>query len=377
MDNKTSNVHAISLIFIYFFINFLFFYKYISRISDYYLLLALGLTCLIAFVVMLLSRNYFLYTVFNARNKYFFSVAIIAILLWFAMMQFNPAEIQVGRYPALNDWLQRLLGGQFPYESEVPHTGFPFWFFIALPFYLLGDLGLLQICSFIVFTVLIHLQYKSKNPQSFQTIVLLLMSPIYLYEIVVRSDLFSNMVVVLVYLKMCEKYLKGDAKSLIVFGMLGGLCMSSRGIVLVIFVLFFGSFFKAKPFKEVLIYLCSLGLGFFLSIIPFILWDYYSFMYDGPFSRQTAYIQTWQLILVLLTAIILSWRGTVTKNVYQNIAFLLFGISFLVFGTHILNNGWDVVIFQHNFDISYFIFPLPFLLLEFPFKMVVHNSKRE
>ncbi|UCD93668.1 MAG: hypothetical protein JSU69_07810, partial [Candidatus Zixiibacteriota bacterium] len=77
------------------------------------------------------------------RILYFGLAAAGAIGLTILMFRFDPATIAVGRFPALRDWIEKLLDGEFPYLSGVRPSGFPFLFMIAMPFYFIGDLGLL------------------------------------------------------------------------------------------------------------------------------------------------------------------------------------------------------------------------------------------
>ena len=366
LNNITRNKHFILFIFIYLFINFLFIYKYIARISNDPFLTAIGITLILTLIFYTLSRDYSWFLFLENRKYYAIFVSFSALVLWLLMRQFNPEEIQVGRYPALHDWIQRMLNGDFPYSSDVPHTGFPFWFLIAYPFYLLGDLGLLQIFCFVLFAFLLETRQNADRIYKLQIIALLLLSPIFMYEIVVRSDLFSNMVIVLLYLNLCERYLSKFKFSNIVLGFAGGLLLSTRAIVLIPFIIFFGHHFKTKPIKNSMYFVFSGGVGFVLTVIPFLIWDFASFVSDGPFSRQSAYIQIWQLILVLVAAGVIAVTSAIPKSVYRNTAYLLFATSLLVFLTKIISDGWNTAIFQHSFDLSYFIFPLPFLFFALP-----------
>jgi len=360
------NIHFVLFVFIYLFINFLFIYKYVARIINYPFFVAIGIILILTLIIYLMSKDYSWFLILDGRKYYTIFVSFTAIVLWFLMSEFDPAEIQVGRYPALHDWIQRILNGELPYNSDVPHTGFPFWFLIVLPFYLLGDLGLLQIFCFVLFAFLLETRQHAYRTYKMQIIVLLLLSPIFLYEIVVRSDLFSNMVLVLLYLNLHERFLGKFKFSNIVFGFAGGLLLSTRAIVIIPFILFFGYHFKTKPIKNSLYFSISAAVGFILTMIPFLIWDFGSFVSDGPFSRQSAYIQLWQLILVIGSAGVLAITSTTQASVYRNTAYILFATSFLVFLTRIIGDGWNSVIFQHGFDISYFSFPLPFLFFALP-----------
>lgn len=363
----TRNIHLFLFVFIYAFINFLFVYKYVGRFLNYPFFAAIGIVLILTLIIYILSRTYSLFLFFEDRKYYAIFVSLTAVVLWLLMREFDPAEIQVGRYPALHDWIQRMLNGEFPYNSDVPHTGFPFWFLIALPFYFLGDLGLLQIFCFILFAFLLETRRHAERNYKMQIMFILLLSPIFMYEIVVRSDLFSNMVFVLLYLNLHERYLGKFRFSNIVFGFAGGLLLSTRAIVIIPFILFFGYHFKTNPIKNSLYFAISAGTGFILPMLPFLIWDFGSFVSDGPFSRQSAYIQLWQLILVIGSAGVLAITSTTQASLYRNTGYILFATSFLVFLTRIIGDGWNSAFFQHGFDISYFSFPLLFLLFALPY----------
>ncbi|MDP5045194.1 MAG: hypothetical protein NWQ06_09475, partial [Leeuwenhoekiella sp.] len=106
-----------------------------------------------------------------------------------------------------------LLNGNYPY-SALDHLGgktsnLPTLFLIGLPFYLLGDVGLLQSFTFLVFAGIIDKLIKS--PAIRIVSLLLLMSSLwYLYEIVVKSDLVSNTILVIASLVYLFKLINNE-----------------------------------------------------------------------------------------------------------------------------------------------------------------------
>ncbi|MFC1728890.1 hypothetical protein ACFL6I_01015 [candidate division KSB1 bacterium] len=354
---------------LYIFINSLFVLKYTARITGYApfaaLLYASG-----AAVLLILCAHYYRDRM-NTELRYGSYIAVIvflAALLLVLMKQVDPAGIQVGRYPALTEWIGDMLDGRYPYTSDLRPSGFPFLFVLALPFYALGDVGLLQICSFLLFGLLVFTRYPRHPGQRYKTIVLLTASPVFLYEVVVRSELFSNMAFVLLYLVLCERYLRSvNRPPLLVLGLAGGLMMSTRGIVFIIFLIYFGFCFKSAV-RDGLMFAGSLAAGFAITVLPFLIWDARHFLTQGPFSVQAAYAAPWLLILVTAGSAAAVLFVKTVHGVYRSILVCLFGAVFVSLCVSVLREGFNASVMQSGFDISYFAFSLPFVLLLFDFR---------
>jgi hypothetical protein len=336
------------------------------------------------FILLLFRRTEFGLSLRTENIIYFSTITFIAILFTFLMFQFDPQKIRVGRYPAMYDWLTRFFDSEFPYASRIKPSGFPFLFVMAMPFYFLGDLGLFQIFSFVVFAVLIHLRHRQDSTNRFRCLFLLITAPIFLYEIVVRSDLFSNIVVVMLYLAIFETLSqKEDRVNLFVLGIVGGLLLSTRGIVLLIYIAVFGYFFSIKsaclpdgqkpPFvgrRRIInngLLLIFMFVGFFLTLIPFLIWDWTYFVNFGPFSIQLAHIPSWLLILSIVSSIYCAFTIRSLKGIYSSTSFILFGVICVAFVITAFNYGWHKTVLRDGFDISYFCFALPFLIISLDF----------
>ncbi|MGB7054996.1 MAG: hypothetical protein WBE28_06730 [bacterium] len=363
MQSKVSNPEFFALT-IYLFINTLFVYKYTSRFtSTPWLWIACYLICISA-LVFLFYKDFDLKIHRKTSNSIFVvSVVFISLTLTLIMLHFDPGHIRVGRFPALEDWIARLLNGQYPYISPTRPSGFPFLFLLAMPFYLLGDLGLLQIFAFLIYVLILRSRYGGEGTNRVRTLILLTTSPVFLYEIAVRSDLFSNMVLVILYMMFCENRVR-DTKipALLIMGFVGGLLLATRGIVLLIFLLYFGYLFK-NQLKRGLLFLTGIITGFIIVILPFAFWNIEYFMRHGPFSIQTSYLPFWLSILLIFLCIYFAGRATSPIIVYRYITSMLFAAVFIAFVISLIGRGWVDTIFGDRFDISYFCFTLPFLLL--------------
>jgi hypothetical protein len=388
-DNKIP-ITDICALAIYELINVVFVYKYTSRITLHPWATSLLYLVMVNIFILLLFKKYEFRLSLKMQNVIYFStIALLAILLSFLMLHFDPQKIRVGRYPAMHDWITRFLNSEFPYTSPIKPSGFPFLFVIAMPFYFLGDLGFFQIFSFLTFAVLVHLRHRQNKINRFRLIFLLITAPIFLYEIVVRSDLFSNMVMVILYLAILEILAQKRSRvELIILGIIGGLLLSTRGIVLLIYIPIFGYFLSArggslpagrrgafggrrKIIKDGLFFI-SMFVGFLLTFVPFLIWDWAYFIKFGPFSIQLAHIPNWLLILSMASSIYCVLTIKSLKRIYSSISFILFGVAGLAFATMVFDCGWHKTLLGDGFDIGYFCFTLPFLLisLDFPEKEI-------
>lgn len=364
MKTKANPIPELFVVVIYIFCNSLFVYKYISRITIYpSIALALYIACISLFIALLYGIIDFNVSSRSWNILYLIITIVSAVCLTIVMLQFDPSTIRVGRYPAIQDWLSRLLRGEFPYSSETKPSGFPFLFALVLPFYLLGDSGLFQIFAFIIFSALLYIRSKGQGFNSLRSLLLLLVSPMFLYEIVVRSELFSNMIIVMLFLSVFYGFKrKNNLISLIIFGIVGGFLLSTRGIVLLIYLIFFGYYFKKQKPVQGVAFTVSAAAGFLITLIPFIIWDKHYFLNYGPFAVQMSYIAPWMLIFAVAVSIVCALTITSEKMLYFAAACTLFCVVSLSFLLMIKNTGWHSALIDSGFDISYFAFALPFLL---------------
>lgn len=369
-ENQISRTD-ISILAIYALINAVFVYKYTSRITSQPWATSLFYLIMVSlFILFLFKKNEFTSDLKTQDLIYFSMIAFLAVSFTLLMFHFDPQKIRVGRYPAMYDWITRFIHSEFPYASDIKPSGFPFLFMIAMPFYFLGDLGFFQIFSFLTFAVVVHLRHRQKSINRFRSIFLLVTSPIFLYEIVVRSDLFSNMVIVMLYLAIFEILSpRAGHVTLFFLGIIGGLLLSTRGIVLLIYIPILGYLFRRQIIKHGLFFL-SIFVGFFLSLLPFLIWDWSRFIDFGPFSIQLAHIPNWLLIVSIAFSVLCALTVRSLKSIYSSVSFILFGVTCVTFLLRVFDLGWFKAVLESGFDIGYFCFALPYLLisLDFPEK---------
>jgi len=347
---------------IYALANALFVYKYSARLTINPLLASFAYVILLILLFVVLYRNQALKIPIAIQRRLFIAfVLLCAIALAVVMRQFDPGQFRIGRYNALHDWISRLLDGQFPYASTANPSGMPFIFVLALPFYFLGDLGLFQIFGFLLFAAAVYKRSFNNLQSAFRTVVLLLLAPIFLFEIVTRSELISNIIIIIIYLGVLEISIpRARPVSLALLGVGAGLLLSTRLIGALIFGCFLMHLFKRKIGSGIL-FLIFMAAGFLATLLPFIIWDREAFM--RPLLIQSSYAPAWLIIAALMVSIIAGALARTPKAVYVSIAFTLFSAVAAAFLITVSSVGWASAVIGSGFDISYFGFPLPFLLM--------------
>ena len=368
LDSQSNKLRILgsnlSALIIYVLINTLFVWKYSTEYAGFSWMPVLYLVAIV-FFLRLISRHYNLESLRRESWGTIYAVAVllIAIGLTFLMLRFDPQNINVGRYPALHDWITRFLAGKFPYGSDVNPSGMPFLFMLAMPFYFLGDLGFFQICTFLIFAALVCRQSGRNLAACLRIIVLLVISPIFLFEIVVRSDLFSNMVIVLLYIYILERFSAGERiLNIILLGLIGGLILSTRGVVLMIYIILLLYMIRQREMRYH-IFLPSMLVGFILTLLPFALWNYDQFMQSGPLAIQSSYIPGWAFILAIVASVVSGVAVRSFRGMYMAVYLTLFGIVLIAFARSVIQFGVVQSVLRDRFDISYFSFCLPFLLV--------------
>ena len=281
----------------------------------------------------------------------------------------DEGQLNTDRWSAFDLFIRAVLNNEYPYNLK-DHLGqtssnLPGLFFVGLPFYLLGDIGLLQPFVFLLSCMFL---YKTKITFSNKLMILflLLMSPAYMWEIVGKSDLMSNLILLILF--MCfwdHKFNKNYFKNTILLAFFCAFFTLTRGIVVIPLTLFlFHDFVKSEKlvkFKFILFYV------FFVFIIslPVLLTlpDMLTVIEHNPFNHQTRYApKLLQLIFIILPF----WFSTKVKTFMHVLYFsflLLALLLFLTFFINVLEEGFESNLYGSLFDISYFGMIIPFAII--------------
>jgi hypothetical protein len=370
------------LLFIYLFVNCIYLLKYGIR-QDYLGVIPIIILYNIGVVTALWLVLKWTHRV-NSWKKFNFSFLIVGVLIavFFVMVNLtiDPETLNVLRYKGLNTTISHTLRGSYPYSIALDDGGdttsnLPGLFYIGLPFYLMGDVGYLQV---FVFICLFGLLYKGKLSQSKKVILLflLLLSPAYWWEVVVKSDAVSILFLLGFFMIFWNhKYPKDYFRSPILLGVFMALFALTRLIVAIpLLVMFFVPFLKAdlnKKLKFTVSFMVTLILVTF-PIVVFapskeVLLEY------NPLNNQTSESPWYLSVSFLLIALLSSKKSQQMSAIFKSSTLLVFGVVGIRCVLNGFEEGFYKNIYESLFDISYFGFVIPFIFFYlFSRKNIMH-----
>lgn len=349
------------------FINFIFLIKYTQRFTQYSLLLSIIIT--FVFVLLYFSRHKIPYND-KQNNLLTFSIVTGYIILSIALFLIIPQSVlNVDRFSVITSFWDSFFNSEYVYfsksvEGNMPGP-MPFYFILAFPFYLTGELGYFSMLGLLTFVIILkYSKVASKN--LFIGTLLVVLSAFYIWETISRSNIFLNSNLVLFAILFFGNTLKMKKNKHILFnGILIGLLLSTRNVLIIPFIVLFLYALKVKIYsftdtaKIAVVVLIAFGFTF----LPFVVNHFKDFKVMNPFIIQSTYLMpTWlSLTCVLFTVTTVFFTKCFRDVVYFSGLYLF--ITILVYFLHqIFIEGFENVIFQNKADISYFILCVPFFI---------------
>lgn len=364
-------------IFIFLFINFAFFVKYLSRVTSNYLLISSVLIT-------------FFYVILKFKNKIVIpksSQKVIIFLMFFLFLMGSgfvfhkiPVEsLNVDRWSVITSFWDNFFRGEYVYFAKStmgnPPGPMPFYYILALPFYCIGELGWYSVLGFFVFYFILIYTNKSYNIL-FLFLILILISPFYLWEIMTRSNIFLNGCLILFSIIYLLKSLEENYSRKILFnGIIIGLLLSTRNVFVIPYIVVFLFALKDNRIKILeTVYIGILSvIVFALTFIPFV-WNHLSdFKIMNPFIIQSGYLMpTEYSLFCVLISFGSFWFCKEKNDVYFFSGLLLFFPIVLHYFYQISLHGFVETFFNSRADISYFILCIPF----FVYYLVLNSTNK-
>jgi len=346
---------------LFLFVNFLFTYKYLERFTPWAALLSVSVS--IFYIALYRNRNLLKFI----NKKIEISLIIIFIVVCLVIWKKIPVEtLNVDRWSVITSFWDSYLTNQYAYfaKSNVgnPPGPMPFYFTLALPFYLVGELGFLSITGVVFFYWLMWC--KKVNPIIRTVILLLILSSFFnLWEVICRSNIFFNASLVLGSLIYILNQKVFTHKTLIISGIFIGLLISTRNVFVISYIICFLYLWRTKAiqFKQLTILGIISLLIFTMTFIPVVYGHLEDFKQMNPFIVQSTFLIPFEYtILFVLIAIGTSFLCKDKNDIYFYNAIVMF-VSILIYLIYyICLEGFTQAFTNSTVDISYFIFCIPF-----------------
>ena len=366
--------------FTYIVINSIFVLKYTLKQSQFN---TTTLTVLYAIAILLLA---YVYTRVNLKHYYkpLFIIGVISFFFFTIYLNIvvDGYTLNVDRWSAMTVGIEALLHGEYPY-SAIDHLGgrtsnLPTLFFIGIPFYLIGNLGFLQSFAFLVFVYALFIIFKNYRDRLF-CFALLVLSPAYLWEIYVKSDLMSNFIFVLLFVVIVQNRIFENKKiNTGVLSFLSATLLLSRLTAIIpLTLLLFKTFYNFSLRKKIVFVTISILT---LSLFTFICFNQVEslehFKQHNPFELQNRQLPTLVSFITILIPTMYSFKIKNLQSLIQATTYFMLIPIMIALILNISEDGLYYNVIGSGFDISYFNIAMPFLLLllTFEFKNVTKNS---
>lgn len=359
-------------------VNFIFSIKYLSRYTDYYLLFSL-LFFFFTFLLFNVSFHFFQHKkLLNALN-YFILVVYFSLAI-FLFTKVDVDSLNVDRWSVITNFWETYFTGEYAYFSTSnqgnPPGPMPFYFIIALPFYILGELGCMSLLGIFIFYFLVKYEFNSKL-LTFISLFFICFSIFTLWEVIARSNVFLNGTLVLASLLYFQKFKQYNFKIYLLFAVIIGCLLSTRNSFAIAYIIYFMYLVLSKKMKFGQLFLITFMsiLVFVLTFFPFVLGHFDKFLQMNPFLVQSTFLVPFGYsISFLVLAFLVSFF---VKNFHDAIFYtgIVFFISIATYsGYQISIHGFLEAYFDSYIDISYFIFCIPFFLY---YVLAIDNRREE
>ena len=349
-------------------VSFLFALKYFIEFSNAGLWIAIGLTLIQ--IALVYSGQRLKLPFYSLKISYYISISVIVIIAFAASLYIDRESLNVDRWSVINSFLDELFSGNYPYFARS-HMGnlpgpMPFYFLLALPFKLLNALSFFGAIGYILIAGRLSVKTSGHN-LPLLLIILLLSSPYMYWEIVVRSNIFTNAALVLFALTFFLKIDKENISGIFILSAaITGLMMSTRAIFIIPYILFIIPSLTKKEitFRNFVVYIASAVLTFSFTFIPVIFGHMSDFMAINPILIQSTFLVPVEYVIIFFLITLICVPAVKTRSDRFFFSGIVLFIIVLIYSLyHIISKGFEEAFYESIIDISYFISCIPFLIL--------------
>jgi hypothetical protein len=294
-------------------------------------------------------------------------VALYSIAHIILFQYIKVETLNVDRWSVISSFWEQAFTGQYPYNAQS-HMGnypapLPFYFILALPFDLIGEIGYLAILGIIIFAVFLR---KNLSPSgSFGSLFILLLSVSVFWEVSVRSTILINAILFMLYLFWLEKVNLDIKKQFWTSAIVGGLLLSTRTIFALPLVIYVVYLFKSKEVSlQLLIGWSLLVVGILiLTFLPLFILFLPEFIIRNPFNVQTDHLFPFNISIgFIVLSIIFGFSCSTKREIFYYTSGIFVLVLITYFFLFIHKYGFMNAYLKSNIDISYMLFAFPFLL---------------
>lgn len=355
------------MFFMYVIINLLFIIKYGLKQDVIPIYILILLFCL-SQIFIFKGYDYFAKMI-KINNKIVYIVIFLSAVFYVFLSHIikDPYDLKIDRWQTIEYSLDYWIHGKYIYDTTNfmgnVSSYLPGQLVFLIGFYVLGNVGYIQVASLLLFCFVILWAFKN-NTIRLYGIGLLTISLSFLYEAICKSDFISSFIIVSVFIvywhkKFEKKYFE---KSLLLGFIVGVLCLT-RSVVVIPLILFLLKPFLEAGLKQKVKFMTSFSLTVSILLASILLpaENFEYILKHNPLKMQ-GQSNIFVVLFFILLSIVFSFY---VKNIKQ-VFFLSAIIIFCLMNAYIIEyivNGYD-----YNFlNITYFAAALPFSIIGYCF----------
>ncbi|MBL1220134.1 hypothetical protein JET18_04750 [Chryseobacterium sp. L7] len=375
---KNSNVSSLMMFTIYFVVNFLFLTKYGLRQSFVPLSILVVVFAAVHLLIFLLRKNPLLTEKVNVKWVYLLTGIFTIVYIAFCYILKDPYHVNIDRWQTINFSLEFWTHGKYIYDTKNfmgnLSSYLPGQLLLALPFYLLGNVGYLQVAAFLLFSYTILREFKS-NFIRFTAIMMLGISLSYMYEAVCKSDFISSFIFCAAFILFWHSKFKSDYfQKPVLLGMCLGILCLTRSVAVIPLIIFLLKPFLAAgnnhKIKTAGAFVVTVAVLFLSVFLPAENLDY--IIHYNPLILQ-GQSNKWVMVFFLLLSVFLSFYVKSIHDVFYFSAYIVFFSMCYFAMEEYLTFGYG---FQHSlFATTYLAACLPFSIIGYCFSIDTWTDK--
>ncbi|SHE88264.1 hypothetical protein [Chryseobacterium sp. OV279] len=369
---KTSKANSLMLFAVYFVVNFLFLTKYGIRQSLVPISILIIAFIAVHVLIFFLRKNELLSQKINVKLVYLLTGILGVGYITLCHVLTDPYQLRIDRWQTLDFSLDYWIHGKYIYDTRNfmgnLSSYLPGQLLLALPAYLLGNVGYLQVVAFLLFSYVVMLEFKS-NLIRFTAILMLGISLAYIYEAVCKSDFISSFIFAAAFILFWHtKFKENYFQKPVLLGIGLGILFLTRSVVVIPLIIFLLKPFLAtntkSKIKTVAAFLLSVAVLLLTVFFPAKNLEY--IIEHNPLTLQ-GQSNKWVMLVFLAVALLLSFYVRKINDVFYFSAYIVFltMLSFVLEKFLLFGLG-----FQDNlFSTTYLAACLPFSIIAYCFSV--------
>lgn len=369
---KNSRTNSLLLFAVYFIINFLFLIKYGIRQSVVPFNILIVVSIAVHISIFFLRKNQLLIKKINAKLVYLLTGVFALIYIVFCHVLKDPYQLNIDRWQTLNFSLEYWIHGKYIYATYNfmgnLSSYLPGQLLLALPSYLLGNVGYLQVMAFLLFSYTILLEFKN-NMIRFTAILMLGISLSYIYEAVCKSDFISSFMFVAAFILFWHSKFKDNYfQKPVMLGIGLGILFLTRSVAVIPLIIFLLKPFLAidtgRKIKVSAAFLLTIAVLMLTVFFPAKNLDY--IIQHNPLALQ-GQSNKFVMLFFLIIAIFLSFYVKKISDVFYFSAYVVFlaMLNFVLEKYLLFGLGF----YDNLFPTTYLAACLPFSIIAYCFSV--------